>query len=480
MSGGGLGRRALGGASATLLWQGIRLCILAVSIVVLARLLDPRDYGYLAMVTAVIGLGELLRDLGLSMAAVQAKTLSHDEKSNLFWTNTGIGLFLAIAVFASSWGIAAIYGEPALVSITQALSVTFLLNGIAAQYKAQINRELRFMALGVSEAAPQALGLVVAIVMAAGGAGYWALVAQALTIAVLALLLDVLLAGWHPSAPDRTVSIRRFLRFGGALAATQGIAYAAKNIDTVALGILFGPNIVGLYSRAFQLVVLPLNQLTAPLSRVAVPVLSRISGDVERFIEYIRTGQYVTVTLATVLYALLTGFSEPIITIVLGARWLDAAPILQSLALVGVFRALGQVPYWIFVSLGLTGKQLKIYLLTQPIVIVAILAGAPWGPIGVGIGGSIGYAIFWASQMWWAGRSSSLPAGSLTRSGLVTVVAVGAPIVIAGYVATQVIGTSLAIVIGFAVSLLWVVGLNLLVPAYRRRLKLISSLARPR
>lgn len=477
---GGLGRRALGGASATLLWQGIRLGILAVSIVVLARLLDPQDYGYLAMVTAVIGLGELLRDLGLSMAAVQAKTLSRAEKSNLFWTNSAIGLVLAIVVFGASWGIAAIYGEPALVAITQTLSVTFLLNGIAAQYKAQINRDLRFMTLGVTEAVPQAVGLAVAIALALAGAGYWALVAQALVIAALALLLDMLLARWHPSAPDRSVSIRRFVRFGGALAGTQGIAYAAKNIDTVALGILFGSNVVGLYSRAFQLVVLPLNQLTAPLSRVAVPVLSRISGDVERFVEYIRTGQYVTVTLATVFYAALTGFAEPIITIVLGTRWLEAAPILQSLALVGIFRALGQVPYWIFVSLGLTGKQLRIYLITQPIVILAILAGAPWGPIGVGIGGSIGYAVFWLAQMWWAGRSSSLPVGSLTRSGLATVVAVGLPIVAAGYVSTTLIGTPVAILIGAAVSVVWVLAMNLLVPAYRRRLMSISSLIRRR
>ncbi len=476
----GLGRRALGGAGATLLWQGVRLGLLAVSIVVLARLLDPRDYGYLAMVTAVIGLGELLRDMGLSMAAVQAKTLSSSEKSNLFWLNSAIGLVLALVVFASSWGIALIYDEPALVAITQMLSVTFLLNGVAAQYKAQINRDMRFMTLGVTEALPQAIALVLAIVLAVNGFGYWALVAQALAVAVLALMLDMMLARWHPSLPSRKTSIRRFLRFGGALAGTQGIAYAAKNIDTVALGVLFGSNVVGLYSRAFQLVVLPLNQLTAPLSRVAVPVLSRIQEDRARFIEYIRTGQHFTVTLATVFYAALVGFAEPIVLLVLGDRWLAVAPILQALALVGVFRALGQVPYWIFVSLGLTGKQLKIYLVTQPIVVVSILVGAPWGPVGVGIGGSVGYFLFWIIQMWWAGRTSGLPAWSLTRSGLLTALITGVPVAAAGYVSTVLFSGPLALALGAAVALLWVAAVNLLVPANRRRLRTVTSLVRKR
>ncbi|MEV7873748.1 lipopolysaccharide biosynthesis protein [Microbacterium sp. NPDC089188] len=476
----GLGRRALGGAGATLLWQGVRLGLLAVSIVVLARLLDPTDYGYLAMVTAVIGLGELLRDLGLSMAAVQAKNVSAAEKSNLFWLNSAIGLVLAIAVFLGSWGIAAIYGESALVPITQVLSVTFLLNGVAAQFKAQINRDMRFMTLGVTEAAPQAVALVLAIVLALCGFGYWALVAQALTVAALALTMDVILARWHPSLPSRTTSIRRFLRFGGALAGTQGIAYAAKNIDTVVLGILFGSSVVGLYSRAFQLVVLPLNQLTAPLSRVAVPVLSRIQDDRARFIEYIRTGQYFTVTLATIFYATLVGFAEPVVLLVLGERWLPAAPILQALALVGIFRALGQVPYWIFVSLGLTGKQLTIYLVTQPLVVVAILVGAPWGPVGVGIGGSIGYFLFWIIQMWWAGRTSGLPAASLTWSGLVAVVVTGVPIAVAGFLGTVVFQGPVALTIAAASAALWSVGVNVVVPSHRRRLGAVRALIRRR
>lgn len=472
-----LGHRALGGVSATLLWQAIRVGLLGVSIVVLARLLSPQDYGLLAMVTAVIGVGELLRDLGLSVAAVQARTLDRAEKSNLFWANTLTGFVLMLVVFGLSWPIAALYGQPELVGITQVLAATFLINGVASQFKAQINRDLRFMMLGISEALPQAIGLGIAIALAVGGSGYWALVAQAVVVAVTALLLDVLFARWRPGLPRFDVSIRRFLRFGGALAGTQGLAYVAKNIDNVLLGVFYGSGMLGFYSRAYQLIVLPLNQLTAPLSRVAIPILARLQDDRPQFLRYLRSGQFFTVTLSSVFYASMIGLAGPVVLVVLGDQWMPVVPILQALSLSGIFRAMGQVPYWIFVALGLTGKQFRIYLISQPLVVVAILIGVPWGGVGVAIGCSVGYFLFWFIQMWWAGRVSGLPTGSLIRSGLTLVVSIGVPVALIGFGATALIPSPvLALVVGLVVIGLYTAAVTIAVPPYRRQLGTVKAI----
>jgi PST family polysaccharide transporter len=472
-----LGSRALGGVSATLLWQAVRVGLLGISIVVLARLLSPEDYGLLAMVTAVIGVGELLRDLGLSMAAVQARTLSAGEKSNLFWVNTMIGLLLTIVVFCSSWGLAALYGQPEVVPITQALSLTFLLNGVASQFKAQINRDLRFMMLGISEAVPQAIGLGVAIWLAVAFHSYWSLVVQALTVAAVALVLDVVFARWLPGRPRFDVSIRKFLRFGGSLAGTQGLAYVAKNIDNVMLGVFFGSGTLGFYSRAYQLIVLPLNQLTAPLSRVAIPILSRMQDDRVQLLRYLRSGQFFTVTLASVFYASMIGLATPVVLVVLGTQWLPVVPILQALAISGIFRAMGQVPYWIFVALGLTGKQFRIYLVSQPLVVVAILIGVPWGGVGVAVGCSVGYFLFWFIQMWWAGRSSGLPTGSLILSGLSLVAVIGIPTALIGFAATTLISNAvLALVAGLVAIGVYTAIVVVAIPPYRRQLGTVRTI----
>ncbi|ROQ63871.1 O-antigen/teichoic acid export membrane protein [Rathayibacter sp. PhB152] len=474
---GSLGGRALNGVGATLLWQGIRIGLLGLSIVILARLLAPADYGLLAMVTAVIGVGELLRDLGLSVAAVQAKKLESAEKTNLFWANTAAGLILATIVFFSSWGLAALYNEPRLVQITQVLATTFLVNGVASQFKAQINRDLRFMTLGLSEALPQALGLALAILVAASGGGYWALVVQALSVSISALALDVFFARWFPGLPRFHTSISRFLRFGGALAGTQGLAYVAKNIDNVMLGIFYGAGSLGHYSRAYQLIVLPLNQLTAPLSRVAIPILSRVQDDRVQFLRFLRSGQFFTVALASIFYSSMVGLASPLVQVILGEKWMPVVPILQALAVSGIFRAMGQVPYWIFVSLGLTGKQFTIYLISQPVVVLAILIGVPWGGLGVAIGSSIGYLLFWFIQMWWAGRSSPVSTGPLILSGLGIVAVLGVPAACAGLLITALVpGAIAALVVASVLVALYTAVIVASVPAYRAQIAIIRMI----
>lgn len=476
-----LGRAALGGAGATALWQGVRLVLLTLSIVILARLLDPADYGLVAMVTAIIGVGELLRDMGLSMAAVQARSVSRGETSNLFWVNTLIGVILTTIVFLAAEPIAAFYGRPELVGITQALSFTFVVNGIATQFKAQINRDLRFMTLGMTEAVPHMLGLAAAIWWAVTIGGYGALVVQAIVIAAGGLLLDVAFARWWPGLFDRKTSIRRFLGFGGALVGTQSLAYISKNLDTVLLGLTVPSAQLGLYNRAYQIVVLPLTQLTAPMSRVAVPVLSRLQDDAAAFTRYLRAGQFFSVTVASVLYGLVIGLAGPLVHVVLGADWVATAPIIQVLAVSGIFRAMGQVPYWLFLSKGYAGRQFRFYLVAQPLIIVGIIAGLPFGVLGVATGISIGYGLFWIAQMWWAARATDTSTGRLIGSALMIVATIALPIAAIGWGIDALIASPLlAAVLGVTACIIYSVAILLIVPAYRTQLRVAWRLIRKR
>lgn len=476
-----LAQRAFSGASATLFWQVMRIVLLGLSIVILARLLSPTDFGLLAMVTAVIGIGELLRDFGLSVAALQSKTLSSEEKSNLFWLNTAVGALLAVGVFAASWPVAHLYGDDRLIAITQALSVAFLINGFTTQFKAQINRDLRFVALGASEAIPQAVALVAAVAIAVLAHSYWALVAQTLVTAVFEALLCVALARWFPGRYRRNVPIGRFVRFAGALVATQSLAYISKNVDSVLLGALRGPAELGFYNRAYQIVVLPLTQVTAPLSRVAIPVLSRLQNDPHVFMQYVQTAQFATITATSVFYGAMIGFGPPLVQLILGSDWNSAVPILQILAVSGIFRALSQVPYWIFVTLGQTGKQLLVYLVGQPLIIGAIVIGAQWGGIGVAAGCSVGYAVFWVLNMWWAGRVTQLPVCRLAVSGLTLVAAFAVPVAAAGAIAVHLLGSRWTVLLAGGIPAICLAGAVIYgAPGYRSEMARFIRLARKR
>lgn len=463
-----LASAAFGGATATLFWQAIRVLLILVSVVTLSRLLPPAMFGLVAMVTAIVSIGDILRDFGLSTASIQATSISQSEKTNLFWLNTTIGAVLTVIVYALAVPISMFYDNAALIEITQVLSLTFLANGLSAQFRAQINRDLRFNTLGFLDAGPQLLGLGVAIV----GALVWndarALLAQQLTIAFAGLALAIILARWRPSWPSRSGKIGRFLRFGAGLLGTQATAYVSKNVDTVAIGLVASATAVGLYARAYQLVLLPLNQLTAPLSRVAIPILSRVKDVPDAFSRYLFMGQFVGGVGSGLIYGLMFGLAGPLVEILLGSDWMGAVPLVQALALGGCFRAMGQVPYWIFISKGRTGSQFRFYLVAQPLLSGIIVLGVFWGALGVAVAGSIGFALFWYAQTLWAGRSLGMSVRGLIRYGTLIFAVIPVPIGVGTFLLTLVINSAwLSLVVGSLAASAYMALVGLLFPYFR-------------
>ena len=235
----------------------------------MARLLSPADVGLFAMVMSIAGIAEVFRDFGLSQAAVQAPVLTKEQRDNLFWINAAIGAALAVAVFLSSWGIAALYGRAELAPLAQLASLTFLFSGLATQFRASLNRMLRFTALATTDVIAAVVGLGAGVVVALTGAGPWALVAQLLGTAFATLVLVAVFAGWLPGRPNRGAPVGGFIRFGWNMVATQMVTYVGNNVDSVVIGIRFGASQLGIYNRAFQLVMNTANQLRAPITSVA-------------------------------------------------------------------------------------------------------------------------------------------------------------------------------------------------------------------
>ena len=413
-----LGRQAARGALLTLGGQGVRMALQIVAVVVLARLLEPRDYGLFAMVLAVVGVGEIFRDFGLSSAAVQARSLSRRQRDNLFWINTLIGTCLAAITYAAAVPLAALYDEPALVDVARALAVAFVLNGAATQFRADLVRRLRFRSLAVADVIAPAVGLAVAVTTALTGWGVWALVAQSLTQSLVLLLALVLAAGWLPGRPHRRENMRGLLRFGWHLVATQLVGYAANNVDSLLIGLRFGAAPLGIYSRAFQLLMTPLSQLRAPTTTVALPVLSRLSDDEQRYGQFLCRGQLALGYTLVCGLAVVAGAAGPVTELFLGERWASVTPLLRLLAIAGGLQTLSYVGYWVYLSRGLTGALLRYSLVTAAIKIGCVVVGSTWGVVGVAAGYALAPALAWPLSLWWLSRRTALPVRALLAGGL--------------------------------------------------------------
>lgn len=435
----------------------------------LARILDPTDYGLLAMVLVVVGLGEIFRDFGLSLAAVQARTLSRAEQSNLFWANSLIGVALALICIPCAPLVAGFFDEPRLVPVTMVLASVFVLNGMATQYRANLNRELKFGGLALVDVGAQGIGLIAGVTAAYGGLGYWSLVIQQVTYAAAALVVASAITGWMPRRYDRTVSVRPFFSFGWPLVVTQLVGYASRNADTVVIGHAFGASPLGLYNRAFQLLMLPLNQLNAPSTQVALPVLSRLRDDRERFDRHLLRGQGTMALLICALMLFSGAHSEAIVSLLFGEKWLDSAPLFSILALAGCAQAVGYATYWCFLALGATRSNMVYSILSRTVMIGIVVAGATWGVTGVAAGYTIAVTLSWPFGLWWISRFHGCPGLRMFVNGLKAFL-IGVLVVAPTLLAERLVDDGHPLVVlGVAAALLLLsIGVSCLIPAIRR------------
>lgn len=415
-AGRGLGGRGARGAAVTVAGQGVKILVQVLSVVLLSRILSPGDYGLIAMVTAVIGVADIFRDLGLSTAAVQSRTLTERQRTNLFWINAALGLGLAVGVFYLAPVLAALYGQPELVGIGQALALTFLLNGLATQYRADLTRRLLFGRLAVADVVAAVSGLALALGAALAGAGYWALVVQQLGQYGVMLALVVVGGRWRPRLPSRGTEMGGLLRFGWHMVGTQVIGYVANNADSVLIGARFGAGPLGLYNRAFQLLMTPLTQVRAPITQVALPVLAAVQDEALRLACYVRHGQLVLGYTLVAGLGLVVGTAPQLVSTLLGDSWQEAAPLLALLAVAGAVQTLGLANYWVYVACGLTGALLRYSLIQATVKIACVVIGSSWGVVGVAAGYALAPLLTWPLSFWWLSRSTSLPMRPLVAS----------------------------------------------------------------
>lgn len=473
-------RSAARGAAATMLGQALRILVQLVSLSVIARILSVEDYGVVAMALVVTGLADVLRGFGLSNAAIRTASLSAEESDNLFWLSALFGAVLAVAVFALSWPVAALDGDPRVAVALQWLALAFVINGVNSQFQVALLRRLRFSVVATIDVVAAVAGLGAALLAAVLDAGYAALVLQVLVAHLITLVLTVATARWWPGRPHRGVSVRAFLRFGLLISAADVLNYVGRSVDQFVIGASRGPAELGVYNRAVQLVQMPLYQVSYPLSRVVVASVSRFDGDRAGFDALILRASAGVLHLMLPIYVLVAALAEPVVAVVLGPGWGAVAPVLQVLCVVGAGRVLLYTHEWVVVAKGLARSQLLLSSVAALVTVSAVLAVAGLGPVAVaGAVAAVTLAI-WAVGALVFARVSDAP---LARMSLLAARTVGA-YTLAGLGARATVlavgpdETWLALLVGGAAFVAGVLLLAAVWPALRRDLRGVLRTAR--
>lgn len=378
-----LKRASIKGLGINMAAQMVRFALQFLYQIAMARLLDPEDFGLVALSAPLIGFVQLFADLGLSQATIQRAEISQEQLTALFWINVLVGF----ALMAIAFGLAPVagwfYGDPRVVTVTQVSALLFAVSGFFSQHYALLNRTMRFGRLVVLDLASFLIGAAAGIAAALVGWGYWAIIANQVVICAVTLILAWALSGWRPSLPGRASGMGSILRFGADLTGFNLVNYLARNLDNVLIGRFNGELSLGFYDRAYKLLLLPLNQISAPLSRVAVPMLSRSMAEPDTYRRaFLRTLDVVMIlTYPGVAFAL--GACPQLIDTVLGPKWAGVSPIFAVLALSAPVATIGNCTGWLFISQGRARDMRNTGLVSSAIYILSFAAGLPWGPVGV-------------------------------------------------------------------------------------------------
>jgi PST family polysaccharide transporter len=378
-----LKQRTIRGGAAKIGSQAANFALRIGTLMILARLLDPKDFGLVGMVTAVIGVFSVFRDFGLSAAAVQRATVTEEQASTLFWINILVGLSLSLLTLAIAPFVAAFYHEKRLLGVTAVLATAFLFNAAGVQQTSFLERQMRFTTISALEIFSLFASTVVGIIMATHGAGYWSLVATTTLTPFFYSIAVWLATKWIPGRPRKNVGIGSMIRFGGTLTLNGFIMFLASNFEKVLLGRYWGVEALGIYGRAYQLSNIPTENLNSAVGGVAFAALSRLQGEPSRLRTYFLKGYTLTLSLTVPITFTCALFADEIVQILLGPKWKSAAIVFRLLAPTTLAFAILNPLGWLMSSLGLVERALKIALVLGPAMIVAYVMGLPSGPKGV-------------------------------------------------------------------------------------------------
>jgi O-antigen/teichoic acid export membrane protein len=372
-------------------WTGLSSVSIAliqfIQIIVLARILEPSDFGLMAITSVVIGFSALFMDMGISSAIVHKQDITHSQLSSLYWLNVFAGLILFGFIYFLAPYVALFYGEAEIESLLKLLSLSFFITAIGNQYRILYQKELLFDYLAKIEIFSAISALIVALACALKGFGVYALVYGTLTNALIANVVFLVtgLKVHKPSFIFNYQDIKSFITFGLFQIGERSINYFNSQFDTLLIGKLLGTESLGIYNLAKNLAIKPAQIINPIINRVAFPVMAKVQDDTSKLRAIYLRGINYLCSFNFPIYLLLFVLAETIVFNLVGEKWADSVIILQVLSLYFLVRSTGNPVGTLVLAKGRADLSFYWNLGLFFIIPISIYLGSFQGVFGVAI-----------------------------------------------------------------------------------------------
>jgi O-antigen/teichoic acid export membrane protein len=389
----GLGKRAFYGSLQMMAAQAVKFVAQIASVIILARLVAPEEFGLIAFITSIFVFINLFSEFGLAFAIVQKQEINNKDLNTIFYLSV-ISAFLFFILFVIC-GIFAnlVFGDLKYFWITATFGAIFALKTLATIPQGLLRRQLKFGFLSFQEGGAFLVGVILSILIAFKGHGLTALMTLQFVPAFLCFITSWTFAGWMPKRDRGPLKeIMGYLLFGGSFTYVEMANTLCKHLDNLLIGKIWGMEILGQYNRAYSLMLAPLNQVMGPIGAVIIPAFSRAIQKKEVFEKWTSSMVIIFTGFFAPCAAFLMQNSSEIIEVLLGPNWSLSGEIFFWLALAVFSKPIGCLVYWLFVATGKM-KQMTIWTTLYSASTLAVIC------IGVLKGPVILAALFSASEI---------------------------------------------------------------------------------
>ena len=355
--------------------QLIAQLINLVTNIILFRLLTPEDFGLFVIPFVVVSFVRILQDFGFTSLVVRSNELSPRDISSIFWMVSGLGFIFSALVYFFSPVVSLWTQEVSTAEINQYMALSVIFTGLYAVQEAIIRKNLDFQKLFIVNSFAGTLSSIIAIAGAWYGMGFHSLTLKYVLLAFFLMVGFLYHSTWKPQLAFHKDSLKKNLHYHLPISAEQVLNFAQRNIDNVLISRFLGTISMGLYDRAYRILMLPLQQISGSFAKVLLPAFSQIQEDRKKIGRY-----YLMVCrfVALVSFPLMLGIFSvaPIfVRVVFGNQWQDIVPLVAVFSILGLFQSIGTLSGAIFQATGDTSLMFRLSLFSKTIMLLAIAFG---------------------------------------------------------------------------------------------------------
>lgn len=351
--------------------------------ILLARILDPVEFGIIGMITIFVALGEALMNGGLTSSLIRTQEVKDVDFSTVFYTNVVFSIIIYTIIFFTAPWMARFFEMPILIDIVRVYSLSIIIFSFSAVQLAKLTKELKFKKAMAIQLPSILFGGVVGIGLAVSGYGVWSLVIMYLAQATANSVQLWFRSGWKPKFEYSFNAFKKHFGYGSKLAISSALDATYKNIYNLVIGKYFSAQQLGYYTRSYTLAQIPVNNLQQVLDKVTFPILSKIQDDDEKLKNTYK--QIIQSVLLLVLPILILGIilAEHLFSFFLTDKWLPAVPYFRLICVAGIFVPLSKNNLNILKIKGESGLFLRLGLAEKLIISVGIFFIIPFGIEGL-------------------------------------------------------------------------------------------------